>query len=424
MKIDKPIHSSRLQKDWYYITMGFFAWLLHRTVKVRWGFANRTKIPLGRIIDQGRFREEIENVKSLRYTEDELEWLRQNFGQGIASDPEDGFLALEYIDHLRDSRLSAIDYEFHGDDLMIEAHGLWHEGMDWETFELPTITELYGEHVMKEQGYAKERVWAEMAMRLGRKIERIKGHPTLKIGEFGLRRQFSMASSVMLDEMLVEHLGPQLAGISNVWMAMKLGVKPIGTFAHQGPMIYAGICAQDDASVRASHMRFFDDWFGVFGAKWSTAVTDTFGSKSFYEDFGAERARRWMKYKLDSGNPFHGGETLQGKLREWGTDPKTKLLNPTDGLTVDSIEAMHLMFGRAFAAMSPGWGTTLTNDTGLATQLSIVAKSMEAQAEGMDPVMLVKLSDNLAKAFGPEREVARMKRIHGYEVDERIECVV
>lgn len=420
MRLDRSIVTSRLQKDWYYVTMGYFAWLRHPGVQVRWGFKNRSKgIDLCARIDQGRLREEIESVASLRYTDDELRWLKEKFGVGAPN----GFLPDEYIEYLRGSKLSAIDVEQvagpNGPAFRIEPHGAWCDGMDWETFVLPIITRLNGERVMRERGVSERELWAEAGRRLGAKIERLRQYPDLKFGEFGLRRQFSIELSRFIDQTLVREIPGQLAGISHVWMAKELDWPVVGTFAHQGPMVYSGIHAGTDAEIRASHMRFMDDWMETFGPKWCTAVLDTYGSKAFYEDFGAERARTWNVYKVDSGNPFHEGDRLEAYLKGCGVDPRTKILNPTDGLDIDSIIALHLTFRNRFKAMRPGWGTTLSNDTGLATFGSFVVKAIEA-----DGHPLAKLSNNLDKASGDPAAIERFKRIHGYENTERAECVV
>lgn len=420
MTNDKPIVTSRLQKDWYYVTMGYFAWSRHRDVQVRWGFKNRSKgIVLGERVDEGRLREEIEHVSHLAYTAEEIGWLREKFGVGAPN----GFLPDEYLGYLQTNWLSAIDIEKvqtpDGPSYRIEPHGAWCDGMDWETFVLPILTKLNGEWVMRQHGVSERALWAEAGRRLGRKIELLRRYPDLSFGEFGLRRQFSYELSRFIDETLIREIPGQLSGISHVWMAKELDWPVVGTFAHQGPMVYSGIHWGIQAEIRASHMKFMDDWMATFGPRWSTAVLDTYGSKAFYEDFGAARAAAWNVYKVDSGNPFHEGEQLETYLRAHGVDPRTKVLNPTDGLDVDSIIALHLTFRNRFKAMKPGWGTTLSNDTGLPTFGSFVVKATEANGHP-----LVKLSNNLDKASGDPKTVAHFKRVFGYANTERQTCVV
>lgn len=421
------IITSRLQKDWYYVTMGFFAWLRHRNAKVRYQFINRAakRIKLAQRIDIGRLREEVAHVASLTYTADEIAWLKAKFGLAI----KDGFLVDEYLEWLKTSKLSAIDIEIQetpeGPELIIEPHGLWCEAMDWETFILPIITYLNGEWVMREAGVTRAQVHAEAMFRHGMKIERLRQYPGLRISSFGLRRQLDHKLSLMIDETTVREIPRQLAGISCVWVAKELDWDVAGTFAHQGPMIYSGLCPQDDVSIRASHMQFMDDWSATFAKRWRTAVPDTFGSKSFFEDFqkpkadGTSRIDEWAKWKVDSGNPFHEGERIEAYIKSLGRDPREMVLNPTDGLTIDTAIALYLTFRDRFAEMLPGIGTNRSNDTGLETSGSFVVKAYEVNG-----VKLAKLSNNVAKASGHPDAITRLKRIHGYDVTERVECVV
>ena len=69
IKKDKPIIESPLDTDIYKHTMGQFVFLRYPDVAVRYAFKNRTKsVKLGRLIDIGRLREELDHVKTLTYS--------------------------------------------------------------------------------------------------------------------------------------------------------------------------------------------------------------------------------------------------------------------------------------------------------------------------------------------------------------------
>ncbi len=429
MLLDRPIVTSRLQKDWYYVTQQFFVWLRWHHVWVSYQFKNRNfpRIRLAGRIDLGRLREEVQHVQTLLYTQEEITWLREKFHEGQV----DGFLTDEFLAWLQTSRLSEVEIHTvttpQGDQLVIEPSGLWCEAMDWETFILPIVTRLHGLKVIKEAGVTEEQILAEAMFRLGMKIPVIRAHPSILIGSFGLRRQFSYELSEMIDERLIREIPTQLVGISNVWMARRLGWPVVGTFAHQLPMLYAAMAIardEDDEGVRASHMQFFDDWAATFTPRWLTAVSDTFGSDSFFQDFGAKRATHWGKYKQDSGNPFTYAERLEHWLREMGVDPRDKILNPTDGLDLPKMVALDHMTRGRFKATVDGWGTGLSNDTGLHTCGSFVVKPHRVTIPEGRHGYAVKLSDNLEKASGDPTTVERMKRVHGYTVTDRTDCVV
>jgi len=209
----------------------------------------------------------------------------------------------------------------------------------------------------------------------------------------------------------------QLAGTSNVYFAMKFDLKPIGTFAHELDMVYSGIYCGSDEELRGSHNRVLEDWWNLYGAPLSIALTDTFGSKFFFEDMTKEQAEKWKGLRQDSGDPIEFGERAVKFYESHGIDPKTKLIVFSDGLDVFTIVKLAEHFkGRINVTF--GWGTNLTNDVGFDT-LSLVVKAVEANGKP-----LVKLSDNLAKAMGPAKVVERFKRVFGYTNTDSKECVV
>lgn len=426
---DLPIVSSRLQKDWYYVTQQFFAWLKWRDIRVRYHFINRNfpKIRLAERIDLGQLREEIEHVKTLFPTQEEIDWLRAKFHENQV----DGFLTDEFLAWYQTSRLPDVHIDEvstpDGKKVIIEPFGFWHETMDWETFILPIVTHLYARTIRKQHQMTEREVLAETMFRLGMKIAILKQHPTIRIGSFGLRRQYSFEHSRLIDERLIREIPDQLVGISNVWMAKLLDWPVIGTFAHQNPMCYAAMAiarGEDDAGVRASHMQFFDDWAGVFPRKWLTAVSDTFGSESFFEDFGSVRATYWDNYKQDSGDPCAYALRLEAWFKSLGIDPNEKVLNPTDALDLKKMLQIDALTQDKFKATVCGVGTNLSNDTGLPTAGSFVVKPDEVFLPDGRSAHAVKLSDNLEKASGNPETIKRMQRVHRYKVTERTECIV
>ena len=101
-------------------------------------------------------------------------------------------------------------------------------------------------------------------------------------------------------------------------------------------------------------------------------------------------------------------------IRWWkdrGEDPRDKLVIFSDGLDVEKIVELHRQFhGRV--KVSFGWGTLLTNDfRGLVPGDGLAPFSLVCKAVAADGKPTVKLSDNPAKAMGPDDEVARYKRV-------------
>jgi nicotinate phosphoribosyltransferase len=420
MQSDRPIVPSRLAMDWYYVTQGFFVWKLWRDIRVRYVFTNRNfpAIKLAERIDLGRLKEEIQHVSSLSYTKGEIDWLRNNFHESRT----DGFLTDAYLNWLRTTPLSDVNVHTvsteHGPKLQVVVDGRWGPGLPLETHILPIITQLNAEAVL-----AKARVSMKEARKEGRrrhmeKLKFLKKFQGVRWGSFGLRRQLCFGHSYDIDELTIQHAPNQFTGISNVYHAMKLDYPVTGTFAHQLPMVYvakARAMGLTNLQVRASVMSFCDDWSETFTSKWLTAVPDTFGSKAFFDDFGPERAKLWPSYKQDSGNPFERAEYYAQRLREYGVDPKTKCLVPTDGLTDRRIAALTLETSPIWCSTVCGWGTHNSNDVGHHTFGSFVIKPDLVTLQNGCFAHAVKLSDNIQKATGNSAEVARIQNIFGHQ---------
>jgi nicotinate phosphoribosyltransferase len=72
-----PIVRSRLEPDFYKFTMGQVIWRSYRDVPVTFSFRNRTpQAALGRVLDLGELREQLDHARTLAFTNSELHYLR------------------------------------------------------------------------------------------------------------------------------------------------------------------------------------------------------------------------------------------------------------------------------------------------------------------------------------------------------------
>ena len=244
---------------------------------------------------------------------------------------------------------------------------------------------------------------------LSEKIK-ILNNSSIKFVDFGTRRRFSRGwHKHIINTLISEIKNYNLLGTSNVYLAKEYNLKPMGTFAHELPMVIAG--TEDNGShsvtpIRKSHSIMLNKWYELYGETLSIALTDTFGSTFFFEDF-KDKAKIWKGLRQDSGDPFKFGHKAIKYYKDLGIDPKTKIIVFSDGLDINKISQLQNMFeGKIKIAF--GWGTNLTNDRGI-KPLSIVVKSVEANERP-----LVKLSDNLAKAIGDKHTMDRYKQAFGY----------
>lgn len=365
--------------------MGQFAWLYYPKVRVKYAFINRTtKVKLGKIIDIDTLRKEIFHISTLRFTFDELQYLKS---LKIFQD--------EYLDFLNKLVLPPVFITDNKGELQIGTSGLWPEAIFWETYILSIVNELYTKTFPHGTWLGEEK--------LEYKIQVAQLHP-FKFCDFGTRRRYSYDwhEKVLIE---LKKLLPSTSflGTSNVYFAKKLKLKPIGTFAHELPMI---ICGINDYGKKSYHKQVLKQWYDLYGEELSIALTDTYGTDFFFKE-GIFNIEKWRGLRQDSGDPFKFVTEALNHYKKLGIDPKQKIIVFSDGLDIDRIMNLEKQFKDKVNTFY-GWGTNLTNDCGV-KPLSIVVKAIEADGKA-----LVKLSDNLAKALGEKDVIEEYKKIFGY----------
>ncbi|MDP2695975.1 MAG: hypothetical protein Q8O87_01845 [bacterium] len=275
MDDDQPIIKSLLDLDFYKLTMAQVAWRLHPIVRVKYRFQNRTgRVNLAEFINEDRLRDEFVHVGALRFTSDEIDYLKSL-----------NIFAESFLSYLPSLRMADVIVRSDRTDFQVEVCGSWPEAILWETIILSIVNELYYRAVLARGGHYLPEVWIEGERRLVYKFNRMQAYPGIKFIEFGTRRRFSRRWQNYVVKRLKYAVPDNLLGTSNVLLAKTHNLKPIGTFAHEMDMIYSGIFGDNDDSIRSSHQLVLKDWWGQYGEPLSIALTDTFGTKFFFADF-------------------------------------------------------------------------------------------------------------------------------------------
>jgi nicotinate phosphoribosyltransferase len=401
---DEPITQSLLDIDKYKLTMLRFIFHYFRGVPVKFSAMNRTKsVRIADTIDEGELRAELDYVTTLRFTENELEF--------IAMDPH--LNDPQFLSFLSELRLPPlfIEKDKKNGAYIIEAIGAWEDVTLWETIVLHTEAELHARLYLRGLTQREvEGVYDEGNRRLSQKIALFKRRPDVRFMEFGTRRRWSQEWQRHVLERFSKEIPQNLVGTSNILHAMELGLVAGGTKAHETDMALFGIRfdPNDPGCVARSHSELLDKWRELYGNELSIALSDTYGTDFFLRTLTDKQAREWQGFRQDSGSPFECGEKIIAEMWRRGIDPMTKKMIPSDGLTTEKmIEITDYFAGRLLIPFS-GWGTNATNDLGFPA-LSLVMKLVEANG---NPT--VKLSDNLAKAMGPTELVEWVKQSCGY----------
>ena len=407
-----PVIESLLDNDFYKFTMGQVVFKRYPDVPVTFALKNRTKgIRLADVISEKDLRDELDFVRSLRFTKTELHYLRGT------NEYQERMFCEPYLEFLGQLKLPQYKIEKVDGNYVLEFPGKWVEVIHWEIYALAIVDELYYRGLMKRLSeFEKDAVYARGILKLAEKIKILKGRPDITFCDFGTRRRFNLTWQDYVVKVLAKELpNTQFIGTSNTYLAMKYGVLPMGTSAHEMYMGLSGIMHGSDEEIRASHNKVLQDWWEEYGFGLSIALTDNYGTDFFFRDFTAEQARNWKGLRQDSGDPFQFGENAIAFYERCGVDHKQKLLVFSDGLDVKTIINLADRFAGRIK-ITFGWGTNLTNDLGFPA-LSLIVKLMESNGYGT-----VKLSDNLAKALGKPEDIERFKRIFGYTGTEYKKC--
>jgi nicotinate phosphoribosyltransferase len=350
-------------------------------------------------------RSEIRSLCSLHFQEEELEYLQSL--RFIKSDFVD-FLGLFQLNE----KYIAVEALPSGE-LGITIRGPWLHTILFEIPVLAIVNEVYFRNTQKLPNLIEGR------RRLDAKIALLRGDglADLKIADYGTRRRFSKAWHEEVLRVLAAKLGlgqspghaqgtpGQLAGTSNVLFAMKLGMTPLGTMAHE----YLQACQALGPRLRDSQIYAFESWAKEYRGDLGIALSDVYGMSAFLRDFDLLFCKLFDGARHDSGDPFVWGERMLAHYSNNRVDPRTKTLIFSDALTVPRTIELYQQF-RGRCQLAFGIGTDLTNDIADAPEhvpLQIVIKMVRCNGQ---PV--AKLSDTPSKSMcDDEKYLAYLRQV-------------
>ena len=343
--------------------------------------------------------EQIEHLCSLRFRERELEYLRT--WRFIKSD----FIDFLTLFQMNKKYITVTPSAAKAGEIDIVVRGPWLHTIMFEIPVLAIVNEVYFRNTTPVPDFVEGR------KRLDHKIALLHadGLRELKIADYGTRRRFSKAWHEEVLRVLIARLGAgaagQFAGTSNVLFAMKLGLTPLGTMAHE----YLQACQALGPRLRDSQVFAFESWAREYRGDLGIALSDVYGFNAFLRDFDMYFCKLFDGARHDSGDPFAWGERLIEHYRKNRVDPLTKTLIFSDSLTVPSTIELYQRF-RGRCQLAFGIGTNLTNDLGDApahVPLQIVVKMVRCNGQ---PV--AKLSDSPGKGMcDDEKYLAYLRQV-------------
>lgn len=425
---------SLLDTDLYKLTMQCAVHKHFPEVQVSYQFTNRTPHMRLTYGAYNWLQTQINKLENIAVTSEEVEWLRK-----ACPYLSDAYLDYLHGFHLYPSKQVKIDFSPSADgdvtdatpgDINLSIHGLWLETILYEIPLLALTSEAYFKFVERDWNHAGQVAKAKQ-----------KGERLLKAGcafsEFGSRRRRDYKTHDMVLQGLVqaheeaaangEGWTGKFSGTSNVHFAMKYGLNPVGTVAHEWFMGIAAI-TRNYANANEKSMQLWIDTFGR--GVLSIALTDTFGTLSFLKAFAQPApksgnandvdgndlsyAQIFNGVRQDSGDPLEYVQLMRTFYDSQGISDK-KAVVFSDSLNIDRCIRYKEATEAAGLTPSFGIGTFLTNDfwhlskNEKSVPLNIVIKLSKADGQPA-----IKLSDDKGKNMGDDELMRSVKQQVGY----------
>lgn len=360
----KQIINSLLENDLYKFSMGQAIYHQFSDYKTTWTFKCRNADVTFTHEMVEEIRHQIRLFCKLRFTEDELEYLHSI-----------RWIKGSYIDFLRLWQPRYEDFYISENDesgLSIETKGTW---LNTSMYEVPTLAIVNEVYFRMKYDYST--LIQNFKTNLKYKMDFIKTNDYAlgNYSEFGLRRRLSSEAQLYAVKQLAslnrrKRLKSYFVGTSNVYLARKFNLTPVGTMAHEWIMCVG----QGNHKINPAYSNYYalDAWVKEYGVLNGTALTDTITTDCFLRDFDLTLATLFSGVRHDSGDPFEWGEKIIAHYEKLGIDPKTKTLLFSDSLNFEKATRINEHFSDR-CKVAFGIGTYISNDASV-TPLNIVMK--------------------------------------------------
>jgi nicotinate phosphoribosyltransferase len=206
--------------------------------------------------------------------------------------------------------------------------------------------------------------------------------------EFGTRRRASREWHEEVVATLTRDAPRFFKGTSNVDLARRYNLVPIGTMAHEYLQVHQALGYR----LRDFQKMALENWVKEYRGDLGIALTDVITMDAFLRDFDLYFAKLFDGLRHDSGNPVEWGEKAIAHYRKLRLDPATKMLVFSDALDFPHSFELYRHFADR-TKIGFGIGTNLTNDLGV-EPLNMVMKLVECNG---NPV--AKISDEPGKTM-------------------------
>lgn len=320
-----------------------------------------------------------------------------NFQQACPFLPQKYF---DYLQHFRFDPEQVVVWLDEKQDLQLRIEGFWHETILWEVPLMAIISELY----FKDKplsGEQRQRYYRNLEAKYDNLAD-----AGCSFSDFGTRRRRSFDIHQMVvslfSDMCKKDPERAFTGTSNVMLGLQHKIPIGGTTAHEWTMGHSAF------NLKHANKIALEVWADVYRGNLGIALTDTFGTKAFFNDFDGYLARLYDGVRHDSGCPLIFTDSIVDHYKKLGIDPSTKKIVFSDGLNVGECSKIITHVNNRIRCFF-GIGTNLTNDVQGSKALNMVIKLRTVNGKEV-----VKISDNAGKETGDTVALAEAFKIFGF----------
>ncbi len=348
-------------------------------------------------------KEQIKMLENVVITDEEIAFMRRK----CYYMPEWFFTYLRGFRY--DSRWTHVSQDEEGH-LHIEFEGAWSDTILLEVKVLAIVSELY----YMVTGLNKDFDYDDYYKRTYEKGEKLLSAGCI-YSDFGTRRRASFKAEDVIvrafrdcQQSRSDWKG-RFVGTSNVYLAMKYDLTPVGTMAHEFICAIGGMYGPQMANNIAMNA-----WRHTFNGALGTYLYDSFGWDIFALNFSEDFTNLFKGLRVDSGDNRQELAKIVAKYKSLNIDSRTKQVIFSNALTTD--EAIEIQeYASKYVKPSFGIGTHFTNDFPHVAPMNTVIKLVAAKITESWPFYndTCKISEDDGKHTGKPEVIDRfMKAIH------------
>ena len=422
IKVNYPLIEWFTDDDLYKFTMCNAVLQRFPNVIVTYRFQDRDNKVYPKGFDK-ELENQIEYLRKLRITDEEVHYMKNKCY----------YLPDMFFDYLKGMTPFDInDYFIYQDEeghLTFEYTGRWCNEILYEVKFLSIINRLY--YLLTDQSEDCKNVdYDKYYTKTYNKAKRILS-AGLNFAEFGTRRRYSFdaqetairACKDAYNDLINKPTGiidsitkafnkkkiGVFTGTSNVYIAMKYNLTPIGTMAHEW---ICGIAGLYGSPIEANYIAM-EEWEKVYNGALGVYLYDSFGVKMFDKNFTDKYARSFDGLRIDSGDNMEQFNTIYDIYRKHRVNPESKMVMFSNALDTDSYIELGTNIFKKYknASIGAGIGTHLTNDFveyGIKPCNNVIKLVFVAWDKNRNMLPTCKFSNEPGKYIGGDEKIAEM----------------